>query len=155
MILLYKSHNAPVPHPAMYHFQTEICTRVHTRWRHQMETFSALLDIYAGNSPVTGEFPAQSPVMRSFDVFFDLCLNKRLSKQSWAWWFGTPSRPLCRHYNEKINNGIIVYIRFTFWNWDYYVANFINHVSFTSERPLWYAVDDLHDCDFFSISWAQ
>ena len=49
-------------------------------WRHQMETFSALLAICAGNSPVTGEFPAQRPVMRSFDVFIDLRLNKRLSK---------------------------------------------------------------------------
>ena len=45
-----------------------------------METFSALLAIDAGNSPVSGEFPAQRPVMRSFDVFFDLRLNKRLSK---------------------------------------------------------------------------
>ena len=45
-----------------------------------METFSALLAICAGNSPVTGEFPAQRPVTRSFDVFFDLHLNKRLSK---------------------------------------------------------------------------
>ena len=40
-----------------------------------METFSALLDICAGNSPATDEFPAQRPVTRSFDVFFDLCLN--------------------------------------------------------------------------------
>ena len=38
-----------------------------------METFSVLLDIYAGNSPVPREFPAQRPVTRSFDVFFDLC----------------------------------------------------------------------------------
>ena len=30
---------------------------------------------------VTGEFPAQRPVTRSFDVFFDLRLSKRLSKQ--------------------------------------------------------------------------
>ena len=43
-------------------------------WRHQMETFSALLAICAGNSPVPGEFPAQRPVTRSFDVFFDLRL---------------------------------------------------------------------------------
>ena len=67
---------------------------VDTWWRHQMETFSALLDLCAGNSPVTGEFPPQRPVMRSFDVFFDLRLNKRLSKQSWDWWFETPSRSL-------------------------------------------------------------
>ena len=48
-----------------------------------METFSALLAICAVNqSPVSGEFPAQRPVTRSFDVLFDLLLNKRLSKQS-------------------------------------------------------------------------
>ena len=59
-----------------------------------METFFALLAIRARNSPVTGEFPAQRPVTRSFDVFFDLCLNKRLSKQSWGRWFETPLCPL-------------------------------------------------------------
>ena len=53
-----------------------------------------------GNSPVTGEFPAQRPVTQSFGVFFDLRLNKRLSKQSWGWQFETPSRPLWRHCNE-------------------------------------------------------
>ena len=65
-----------------------------------MEAFSALLVLCAGNSPVTGEFPAQRPVRPSFDIFFDLCLNKQLSKQSWGWWFETPSRSLWRHYNE-------------------------------------------------------
>ena len=35
-----------------------------------METFSILLAICVGNSPVPGEFPAQRPVMPSFDVFF-------------------------------------------------------------------------------------
>ena len=53
-----------------------------TWWRHQMETFSALLAICAGNSPVPGEFPTQRPVTRSFDVYFDLRPDKRLSKQS-------------------------------------------------------------------------
>ena len=47
-----------------------------------METFSLLLALCAGNSLVTGEFPAQRPVTQSFDVFFDLHLNKRMSKQS-------------------------------------------------------------------------
>ena len=70
-------------------------------WRHQMETFPALLAICAGNSPVTGEFPAQRPVTQSFDVFFYLRLNKRLSKQSWGWWFETPPRPLWCHCNAK------------------------------------------------------
>ena len=67
--------------------------------RHQMETFPALLAICAGNTPVTGEFPAQRLVTRSFDVIFDLHLNKMLSKQSWCWWFEAPSHPLWRRCN--------------------------------------------------------
>ena len=66
-----------------------------------METFSALLVICAGNSPALGEFLAQRPVTRSFDVYFDLHPNKRLSKQWWGWWFETQSWPLWRHCNEK------------------------------------------------------
>ena len=50
-----------------------------------METLSTLLAICVGNSSVFGEFPAQRPVTQSFDVFFDLHLNERLSKQSWGW----------------------------------------------------------------------
>ena len=68
-------------------------------WRQQMETSSALLALCAGNSPVNGEFPTQRPVTRRFDVFFDLHLNKRLSKQSWGWWSETPSSSLWRHCN--------------------------------------------------------
>ena len=60
---------------------------------------SELLAICDGNSPVTREFPSRRSVTWSFDVFFDLRLNKRLSKQSWGWWFETPSRPLWRHCN--------------------------------------------------------
>ena len=70
-------------------------------WRHLMKTFSAILAICAGNSPVPGEFPAQRPVTGSFDVFFDLRPNKLLSKQWWGCWFETPSRPLWRHCNES------------------------------------------------------
>ena len=76
------------------------CLSHFTWWRHQMETFSAVLSLCAGNSPVSGEFPAQRPVTRSFDLFFDLCLNNRLSKQLWGWWFETPSCPLWRHCNH-------------------------------------------------------
>ena len=72
----------------------------HIWWRHQMETFSALLALCAGNSPVNGENPTQRPVTRSFDVFFDLRLNRWLSKQTWGWWFETPSWPLWRYCNE-------------------------------------------------------
>ena len=56
----------------------------------------------ARNSPVSSEFPSQRPVTLSFDVFFDLVLNKRLSKQSRRQWFETPSHLLCRHCNDDI-----------------------------------------------------
>ena len=68
----------------------EMCGEI--SWRHQMETFLALLALCAGNSPTTGEFPTQRPVS------FDLYLNKRLSKQSWGWLIETPSRSLWRHW---------------------------------------------------------
>ena len=77
-------------------------------WRHQMETFAALLAICAGNSSVPGEFPAQRPVTRSFDVFFDLHSNKRLRKQWWGWWFETLSFPLWRHRNGPYSLGVAI-----------------------------------------------
>ena len=80
----------------------------HLRWlwcgpwrRHQMETFSALLDLCGGNSPVTREFASQRPVTLRIDVFFDLCLKKQLSKQSRYRLFETPSRSLWRHCNAN------------------------------------------------------
>ena len=72
-------------------------------WRHQMKIFSALLDLCDGNPPVTGGFPSQRPVMRSFKVFFDLRLRKRLSKQTTRHrLFQTPSRLLCRCCNDSL-----------------------------------------------------
>ena len=53
---------------------------------------------------VRGEFPAQRPVTRSFDVFFHLRLNKRLSKQPRGWWFETPPWSLWRQCNDKQSN---------------------------------------------------
>ena len=70
-----------------------------------MESFYALLSLYARNSPVTGAFPPQRPVTRTFGVCFDLRLNKQLSKQSWGWWFETPSRSLWRHCD--VNAGVV------------------------------------------------
>ena len=67
-----------------------------------------------------GEFPTQRPVTRSFDVYFDLRLNKRLCKQSWGWWFETLLCPLWRHSNVN------------FWyhlRWRKFAA--------TSKRPFW------------------
>ena len=91
---------------------------IRTRWlfviwmmTHQMET-SALLAMCAGNSPVPGEFPTQRPVTRTFDVFFDLRLNKRLSKQCRGWWFETLSCPLWRNRNVVLLflSGTYIYI---------------------------------------------
>ena len=72
-----------------------------------METFFALLTlcagnspVNAGNSPVTDEFPAQRPLTWSFDVFFDLRLVERWSKQSWGWWSEAPSHSLWGHCND-------------------------------------------------------
>ena len=73
---------------------SRIIRKYHCRpwWRLQMETFSALLALCAGNSPVTGEFLSKRRVTRRFDVSFDLRLDKRLSKRSRSWWFETPLR---------------------------------------------------------------
>ena len=91
-------------------------------WRHQMETFSALLAICAGNSSVPGEFPAQRPVTRSFDVFFDLRQNKRLSKQSWGWWL----RRKRAHYD------VIVMSKYQFIEWVWKL-----HITSASPRGQW------------------
>ena len=77
----------------------------YSRWRHQMETSSALLPLCAGNSQITGDPPlpphthTQRPVTRSFDVFFDMRLNKRLSKQ--GWWVETLPLSLWCHCNGR------------------------------------------------------
>ena len=81
------------------HIPNKICS---SRWLGRMMTswngsIFRVTDHLCGEFP--GEFPAQRPVTRSFDVFFHLRLNKRSSKQSWSWWFETPSRPFWRHYN--------------------------------------------------------
>ena len=70
-----------------------------TWWRHEMETFSALLDLCAGNFPHRGQWRG---------AFFDLRLSKRLNKESRRRWFETPSRSLWRHCNES---GIQVVIK--------------------------------------------
>ena len=76
-------------------------TRPVAWWRHQMETFSALLSRCTGNSPVPREFPSHRPATWHFDVFLDLRLNKRFSKQSRCWWFERLSDPLWRHCNGE------------------------------------------------------
>ena len=87
-------------------------------WRHQMETFSTLLALCVGNSPVTGEFPSQRPGTWSFDVFFDLRLNKWLSKPSWGWWFEMPWHSLLWHCNASLSLNKLM-IAQTLFHWIY------------------------------------
>ena len=81
----------------MIYVSVYVCLGVHDdviKWKHFCVTGHLCRE-----SPVTGEFLAQRPVTRSFDVFFDMHLNKPLSKQWWGWWFETLSCPLWRHCN--------------------------------------------------------
>ena len=70
-------------------------------WRHQMEKFSALLALCAGNLPVTGEFPMKASGAELW-CFLWSAPWIRLSKQSWGWWFETLSRPLWLHRNAVL-----------------------------------------------------
>ena len=70
----------------LFFYAAETAMSSFSWWRHQMEKSFVLPALCAGNSLVTGEFPSQRLVTRSFDVFFDLRLNKRLSKQSRRMW---------------------------------------------------------------------
>ena len=98
-----------------------------TWWRHQMETFSALLALCARNSPVTGEFPAQRPVTQSSDIFFDPRLNRWLSKQSWGQWSETPWSSLWRHCNEK---GIWLWVATYFNRWQSFATELCHEPFF-------------------------
>ena len=64
--------------------------------------YQSMYSMMTSSNENIGEFPAQRPVTRSFGVFFDLLLNKRLSKQSWGWWFETPLCPLWRHCTVRL-----------------------------------------------------
>ena len=80
-------------------------------WKH----FYALLALCEGNPPVTGGFPSQRPVTQSYDVFLDLRLNKRLSKQSRWRWFETSLRSLWCHCNGKSTG--LVSSSHTWWDY--------------------------------------
>ena len=72
-----------------------------TWWRHQMETFSVLLAICAGNSPVPMKSQHKGQWRGALMFSLIYALNKRLRKHSWGWWFETQSRPLWRHCNVR------------------------------------------------------
>ena len=71
-----------------------------------------------GLPPVTGGFPSQRPVTQSFDVFFDLRLNKRLSKQSGRRWFEMASRSLWRHCNAlgfTVHDFLLIFLKYEYF----------------------------------------
>ena len=88
-------------------------------------------NIFRVTGHLCGEFPAQRPVTRSFDVCFDLRLSKRLSKQSLGWWFETLPRPLWRHSNGHILTPICLF-------WAYSSLNPFFHDRYKKSR--WYCV---------------
>ena len=122
---------------------SDICAMEHhvmyarwTWWRHQMETFSVLLALCVGNSPVTHELPTQMPVTPSFDVFFALRLGRQFSKQSRGWWFETPSRSLWLHGNTSCNAFLCtllcyVYVFFCSWNAFILIPHVFSSFSFS------------------------
>ena len=97
-----------------------------------MGTFSASLAICAGNSPVTGEFPAHRPVTLSFEFFFDLRLNKPLSKKCEA---GDLRR------NRTHNDAIVMYCaavsRESVWIYTSFFTRNITTDVFQSRVPYW------------------
>ena len=97
-----------VPLSMYCHLDSLYTATIWVDWTHDDVIFRVTAHL-CGNSPVTGEFPTQRPVTRSVDVFFDLCLNKRLSKQSWGWRFVTLWRELWRHRNESTKSNVILF----------------------------------------------
>ena len=88
-----------------YHEKYDLCnTQISREYFEELTKryWNNPLALCAGNSLVTGEFASHGPVTRGFDVFFDLCLNRRFIKKSRHRWFETPSRPLWRHCNVMI-----------------------------------------------------
>ena len=104
-------------------------------WRHQLETFSELLILCTGNSPVTGDFPAQRPVTRNFDIFFDLHLNKPLSNL----------RPHRAHYDVTVMARmwrLSLFSSFTPYNITFPFGTFINTCMLCN--TYWYWCLQLH-----------
>ena len=125
-------------------------------WRHEwcntchnMMT-STNWNIFRVTGHLCGEFTGdRRPVTRSFDAFFDLRLNKPLSKQSWGWWFETPSSPLWRHCNENRNNCGTEYVGFGVINHILLKIIYFFHVK---DKPL---KQHSHRADYYIITWGH
>ena len=71
--LLHSSSQAHAQYIPSHRHTVFLCHDDVIKWKH----FPRYWPFYVGNSPVTGKFPSQRPVTRSFDVFSYLHLNKR------------------------------------------------------------------------------
>ena len=88
--------------PALQLFTSTIVNKTFCMMTSSNENIFALLAICVGNSSVTGGFPSQRPITRSFDIFFDLRVNKPLSKWPKRRWFENLSSWLWRYCNVGI-----------------------------------------------------
>ena len=69
------------------------------KWKHFFRVTGLLCREFTGHRWIPPH--AQRPVTRGLDAFFDIRINKRLSKQSWGWWSEKPSRSLWRQCNDS------------------------------------------------------
>ena len=118
--------------------------------RYQMETFSALLVFCAGNSPITGEFPAQGPVTRSFNVFFDLHLNQRLSKQWRRRRFETQTKVPMNQFDQcdtVINQSGIHIFDSNFYPIHPIIRNEVSYIDKGWTSWCWWTLDIQSNCE--------
>ena len=90
-----KSQTMTWSHETMLYHRYHWLTHYHDdviKWKHILRYWPFVQGIHG--PPVNSPHKRQ---WRSFDVFFDLRMNKRLSKQWRGWWFDTPSHSLWRH----------------------------------------------------------
>ena len=104
-----------VPHTTTSNGCCEV-TIPHGKWwlYHAIMMTSSNGNIFRVTGPLCGEFPTKRPVTRGVDVFFDL----RFNKQSWGWWFVTPSCSLWRHCNDIIDISVLaLFFLYRFAGW--------------------------------------
>ena len=129
LIIIIKSEVWTVTHCLRLSHETMVCAVCLSifLWRHQMDAFAMLSTVCSGNSLVTGEFPAQRPVTRSFDVYFDLRLNKQLSvsKRSLTYTQLFIQAQIIEHFKYKFRSfdslwdHVLSDIRITLRGWSY------------------------------------
>ena len=94
------------------------------KWKHFPRYWPFVRGIH--RSPVNSLHKGQ---WRRALMFSMICaLNKRLSKQSWGWWFETPTRSLWRHCNDLIFTGHLVIITVALWDSMLLISTFLFYV---------------------------